>query len=84
MAKMNLLSVEVTNEVPLLERLDQCAKLQSEALLALDDFRKSIGVKGAEEVNRLQYDAKMKLEDVIAYSATVWVDYVDPDVAAEA
>ncbi|WP_311968900.1 hypothetical protein [Pseudomonas baltica] len=84
MVKKNLLSVEVTNEVPLLERLDQCARLQSEALLALDDFRNSIGVEGAEEVNRLQYDAKMKLEDVIAYSATVWVDYVDPDVAAEA
>lgn len=84
MAKINLLSFEVKNEVSLLERLDQCARLQSEALLALDAFRKSIGVEGAEEVNRLQYDAKMKLEDVIAYSATVWGDGVDPDARADA
>jgi hypothetical protein len=56
------------------ETLDQCAKLQFEALAALNSLRAALDNAAENEIARLQYDAKMKWEDATAYCSCIWLE----------
>lgn len=58
--------------IPSLDALDQSAKLQWEALSALNEYRAVAGKVSDEERQRLGYDMRMKFEDAAAYWASIW------------